>query len=190
MKLLASLSPTHNLVAMAAGALTIATVAFQAGQSSGGSAQAGGSTQGGTVVSGQASGSGQGSASSQGSSTANGGMLTRGWREPGKKIFSVVYAPGPNWLQGRPLREQPLQEHIQNLEFLLAKKVLVLAGPYMDAPGGEMVLQVARREDAEKIVANDPAVVKGILVPTIREWYIAFDGTTPKPIATTGIRGN
>jgi uncharacterized protein YciI len=86
--------------------------------------------------------------------------------------FLVVYRPGPGWLEGKPLAEQPLLEHGRYLLDLYAQGKMKSAGPFTDDSGGAMVLQAADLQEARRLVADDPAVVKGVLVPEIRQWTL------------------
>ena len=31
-------------------------------------------------------------------------------------IFAVVYSPGPAWIEGKSIEDQPLENHVQYLE--------------------------------------------------------------------------
>jgi len=86
------------------------------------------------------------------------------------ETIAVLYEPGPNWLPGRPLSQQPLREHVDYLLALHETGQLEMGGPYADGSGGLVILSVADVAEAERLVADDPAVVSGILQATIRAW--------------------
>jgi uncharacterized protein YciI len=89
---------------------------------------------------------------------------------PGK-TFLVIYTPGPAWLQGRSVTEQPLREHGNYLLGLYRDGVMIYAGP-LDDDGGAVVLNAADMSEAEAIVAADPGVQSGILVPAVHHWQL------------------
>jgi uncharacterized protein YciI len=88
------------------------------------------------------------------------------------KTFLVVYRPGPSWVAGKPLAEQPLQEHGRYMIELYGKGALKFAGPFLDDSGGAMVFEAGSEADAKAIVAADPAVVNGIMIGDLRPWRI------------------
>jgi uncharacterized protein len=91
---------------------------------------------------------------------------------PKPKTFLVVYRPGPSWVEGKPLAEQPLKEHGRYMIELYGKGALKFAGPFLDDTGGAMVFEAASEADARAIVAADPAVVGGIMIGDLRPWRI------------------
>ena len=89
-----------------------------------------------------------------------------------KTTYLVVYRPGPSWVAGKPLAEQPLKEHGRYMIELYGKGTLKFAGPFLDDSGGAMVFEAASEADAKAIVAADPAVVNGIMIGDLRPWRI------------------
>jgi len=87
-----------------------------------------------------------------------------------KSAFLVVYKPGPKWLTGKPLAEQPLGEHGRYILSLFSKGALKIAGPFTDDSGGAAVLNVADEAAAKRIVMNDPAVLTGVFVYELHPW--------------------
>src|SRR5437667_11233815 len=75
-----------------------------------------------------------------------------------KTTFLVIYRPGPAWLVGKPVSEQPLKEHGKYMLSLYVKGSMKLAGPLTDNAGGAVVLAVADESEAKAIVTEDPAV--------------------------------
>ncbi len=45
------------------------------------------------------------------------------------KSFVAHYTPGPNWLKGKPLKDQPLKAHVDYLLALHDRGKLIMAGP-------------------------------------------------------------
>jgi uncharacterized protein YciI len=91
---------------------------------------------------------------------------------PAKITFLLVYRPGPAWLPGKPVTEQPLKEHGRYMLSLYAKGVLKFAGPFTDDAGGAVVLEVDSEAQAREIVANDPAVVTRVFVHELHPWRL------------------
>ena len=87
-----------------------------------------------------------------------------------KQTFLVIYRPGPAWLPGKSVAEQPLLEHGRYLLGLFGKGLMKDAGPFLDDAGGAMILEVADEAEAKALVAQDPAVTQGIIVPEIHPW--------------------
>jgi uncharacterized protein YciI len=86
--------------------------------------------------------------------------------------FLVVYRRGPAWIEGKPVKDQPLQEHGRFLIDLYQKGFLRLAGPFLDDTGGAAALRVETEEQAKAIVATDPAVISGVLIPELHAWRL------------------
>jgi hypothetical protein len=59
-----------------------------------------------------------------------------------KTTFLVIYRPGPAWLVGKSVSEQPLKEHGKYMLSLYVKGSMKLAGPLTDNAGGAVVLAI------------------------------------------------
>jgi len=55
---------------------------------------------------------------------------------PATTTYLVVYKPGPSWLQGKPIVEQPLKEHGRYILSLYVKGSLKSGGPFSTTPVG------------------------------------------------------
>lgn len=86
----------------------------------------------------------------------------------------VLYRPGPGWVEGKPLFEQPLQGHAEYNATLEAEGLLTLSGPFLDRNGGMSVLAVADTGKAGRIVRKDPAVRDGIFEADVVPLFAAF----------------
>lgn len=87
-----------------------------------------------------------------------------------KQTFLVIYRPGPAWLEGKSVAEQPLLEHGRYLLGLFAKGLMKEAGPFLDDTGGAVILEVKDEAEAKSLVEQDPAVTQGLMVPEMHPW--------------------
>lgn len=91
--------------------------------------------------------------------------------------FVVFHVPGPNWLPGKTLFDQPgVREHVAHYRRLLDAGKLALGGPHLDAKGGGMMIASAGVTEAElrSFATEDPAVVSGVLAFEVRPWLIGM----------------
>ena len=93
-------------------------------------------------------------------------------QEQTKATYLVIYRPGPAWLAGKSVLEQPLKEHGNYMLSLYIKGSMKLAGPFTDDAGGAVLLAVADELEAKAIVAADPAVKSGIFVYEMHPWKL------------------
>src|SRR5712672_4648069 len=93
-------------------------------------------------------------------------------QEQTKATYLVIYRPGPAWLTGKSVMEQPLKEHGKYMLGLYIKGSMRLAGPLTDNAGGAVLLEVCDEAEAKEIVANDPAVKSGIFVYEMHPWKL------------------
>ena len=89
-----------------------------------------------------------------------------------KATYLVLYRPGPAWLTGKSVMEQPLKEHGKYMLSLYLKGAMKLAGPLTDDAGGAVLLEVSNEAEAKAIVANDPAVKSGVFVYEMHPWKL------------------
>lgn len=92
--------------------------------------------------------------------------------ESKKEMFIVIYKPGAAWIKGKPVTEQPLQEHGKYLLGLYKSGILRFAGPFTDDTGGAAALEVSDEAEARNLVERDPAVINKIMVYEIRPWRL------------------
>src|ERR1044071_1638859 len=86
--------------------------------------------------------------------------------------YLVLYRPGPAWLTGKSVMEQPLKEHGKYMLSLYVKGSMKLAGPLTDDAGGAVLLEVSNEAEAKEIVMNDPAVKSGVFVYEMHPWKL------------------
>jgi uncharacterized protein YciI len=83
---------------------------------------------------------------------------------------------GSNWTPERTDEVMQLQQgHMENIRKMADEGHLLLAGPFINDGDlrGMFVFQVESKEEAEKLVALDPAVQAGRLRMEIHPWYSA-----------------
>jgi uncharacterized protein YciI len=111
-----------------------------------------------------------------------------------KITFLVIYRPGPAWLPGKSISEQPLKEHGKYMLGLYVKGSMKFAGPLTDNAGGAVVLEIADESQAKAIVPGDPAVKSGVFICEMHPWelkpwgdYAKKAESSAKPDARAGV---
>lgn len=87
--------------------------------------------------------------------------------------FAVIYSPGPSWLPGRKVLEQPLGEHFDYMVRLHREGKAPLGGPFADETGPARALAILEAPDYEtaaRLVAEDPIVRQGIARAELHPW--------------------
>ena len=96
-------------------------------------------------------------------------------------MFVVIYTPGPAWLQGKSITEQPyFREHGRYMQRFFADKRLIMGGPFMDNQGGLGIIDVANEAQAREILEQDPAVLARVFQPHLHPWHAVFNQYTAK----------
>ena len=91
-------------------------------------------------------------------------------------MFVVIYTPGPAWLAGKSVSEQPFyREHGRYMHQVFADKRLLMGGPFLDNQGGLGILDVESVAQALEILAHDPAVQAQFLEAHVHPWHVAFN---------------
>src|SRR5262245_23729547 len=86
-----------------------------------------------------------------------------------QKTYAVIYAPGPQWLAGRPVTEQNLGAHRAYMAELYARGRVLLGGPFLDdAGGGIALLRANGRDEVTALPAADPAIQEGAGTGAVR----------------------
>ena len=87
-------------------------------------------------------------------------------------VFTVLKT-GPAEITDETERAEIFKGHFANMGRLASEGKLVLAGPFMDGGDkrGMYIFNVTTIEDAEALVATDPAVAAGIFVPEFTKYY-------------------
>jgi len=85
----------------------------------------------------------------------------------------VLLKTGPNQIPAGPERDEMFKGHFANMERLAKDKKLVVAGPYDGVEGwrGMFIFAVSDIEEAKKLVATDPVIIKGAMVAEYHKLY-------------------
>jgi uncharacterized protein YciI len=90
-------------------------------------------------------------------------------------LYSITFSPSENYDLTKSVYQQDLLEHGHYLQRLLEEGKLLLAGPFTNHAGGQVILYADSQEEALSIVKNDPAVVNKIFSYEMNVWHIRFD---------------
>lgn len=86
--------------------------------------------------------------------------------------YLVLYKPGPTWLTGQPVSQQPLKEHGRYLLQLHAQEVLEFARPFLNDAGGAAVITARDGAEANALIKSDPAVVSRVFGYELHPWAL------------------
>ena len=90
-----------------------------------------------------------------------------------KSYVLVVLKTGPNKVAAGAERDEMFKGHFANINRLAAEGKLALAGPFDGVDGwrGLFIFAVADIEEAKKLVATDPVIVKGEMIAEYHKYY-------------------
>ena len=90
-----------------------------------------------------------------------------------KNYVLVILKTGPNKVAAGPERDEMFKGHFANIARLSSEGKLALAGPFDGADGwrGLFIFAVADVDEARKLVAADPVVMKGEMTPEFHKYY-------------------
>jgi uncharacterized protein YciI len=106
-----------------------------------------------------------------------------------RKFVLVILKSSPTPVPKGPERDEMFRGHFANMERLAAEGKLVVAGPLDGKDGwrGLFILAVADLEEAARLVATDPVVARGEMVPELHSLYssaaLVFVNETHKKLA-------
>jgi uncharacterized protein YciI len=87
-------------------------------------------------------------------------------------MYLVVYRPGPAFISGKPLAEQPLKEHGRYMLSLYEQGTLKFAGGFSDNAGGAAAFEAESDDEARAVVAADPAVTSQVFLTDLHPWRL------------------
>ena len=90
-----------------------------------------------------------------------------------KRYVLVILKTGPSKVPAGPERDEMFKGHFANMKRLSAEGALVVAGPLDGADGWRGLFIFASKdiEEARRLVATDPVVMKGEMVPEFHTYY-------------------
>ena len=95
-----------------------------------------------------------------------------------KHQFVYIYKPiKENFNQTATEEENKIiNEHFLYLKNLLEKKILILAGPELNAKFGIAVLETNTEAEARKIMENDPAIINKVFTAELFPFRVSLLG--------------
>ncbi len=90
-----------------------------------------------------------------------------------KRYVLVILKTGPNKVPAGPERDEMFKGHFANMNRLSGEGKLALAGPFDGVDGwrGLFVFAVADIDEARRLAATDPVIVKGEMVAEYHVYY-------------------
>jgi len=90
-----------------------------------------------------------------------------------RRYVLVILKTSPTPVPSGPARDEMFQGHFANMKRLAAEGKLALAGPLDGVDGwrGLFILAVSDIEEAQSLVATDPVVAQGEMIPEFHRYY-------------------
>jgi uncharacterized protein YciI len=94
-----------------------------------------------------------------------------------KKAIAFFSQPGPLWISGKTMGEQPdWEDHAGFFAKLFATGKIMLGGPMLDGSGSMVIFMADSIHEVRAIMREDPWAKRQILVERdIKEWLILMD---------------
>jgi uncharacterized protein len=101
-----------------------------------------------------------------------------------KPVYLVVYRPGPAFIEGQPLKAQPLRPHFNYMLELYRKGTLRFGGGFADDSGGAAMFEANGDAEAAALIAVDPAVTSRVFAYELHRWnLVAWEKVVAQPSA-------
>jgi uncharacterized protein YciI len=89
--------------------------------------------------------------------------------------FVIIKKPRENFIETMTDKEaEIMSSHFQYLKQKLSEGKLIMAGPVTTGDFGISVLETESEQEARDIVNNDPAVLAGIMKPTLYPFRVSL----------------
>lgn len=89
--------------------------------------------------------------------------------------FLIIKKPRKNFIETMTAEESEIMSaHFLYLKQKLSEGKLILAGPVTNGDFGVSILEVESEEEARDIMNNDPAVIAGIMNPTLYPYRVSL----------------
>ena len=94
-----------------------------------------------------------------------------------KNTFVILWGPGPAWVAGKTVREQPYwDQHATFMDPLFENGMVVLGGPFADTTGSLVIVEAENEQEVADLFANDPFVLHDIFVlRLLKQWLLFLD---------------
>lgn len=94
-----------------------------------------------------------------------------------KSTFVILWMPGPAWVAGKTVREQPYwDEHAAFMDRLFENGMVVLGGPFADGTGSLVIVEAESERELADLFASDPFAVHGIFAfSSLKQWHLFLD---------------
>ncbi len=94
-----------------------------------------------------------------------------------KNTFVLLWEPGPAWVAGKTVREQPFwDEHAVFMDQLFADGLVVMGGPFADASGSMVIFEAESEQVVADLFERDPFAIHGIAVRRLlKPWLLFLD---------------
>ena len=96
-----------------------------------------------------------------------------------RPLFLFLFRPGPAWRAGVPMHQQDLRAHGAYHARLVREGRSVAGGGYVGEEGGMAIVRAASLEEAQAMLAADPAIQNGVFAAELRQWTPRFHSDTP-----------
>ncbi len=91
--------------------------------------------------------------------------------------YVIIHRPGPQWVAGKSMFEQPgLEHHLAHYRHLHDAGKLLAGGPFLDGyAAGMMIPEPGLSEHViVEIAQADPAVLAGLLIAEVHPWLVGM----------------
>ncbi len=89
--------------------------------------------------------------------------------------FLIIKRPRENFIETMTEQEaEIISRHFVYLQEMLKEGKLIIAGPVTTGEFGLSIVETESEEEAREIMNNDPAVVSGIMTPTIYPYRVSL----------------
>ena len=94
-----------------------------------------------------------------------------------KNTFVILWAPGPAWVLGKTVREQPYwTEHAAFMDRLFENGTVIMGGPFTDGTGSLALVEAEEENEGRTLFADDPFVVHCIFaLSSLKQWQLFLD---------------
>lgn len=91
--------------------------------------------------------------------------------------FIILWVPGPAWVPGKTVREQPYwDDHATFMDRLFENGMVILGGPFADATGSLVIVEAESEQEVADIFMRDPFLEHGIFaLNSLKQWLIFLD---------------